>query len=106
MITTAKIVIAHAKSLYWKSRMEAAEKYMRKHLETLAELGSGKWETEHGFFTVSENNQYPADAIRAQLTPKQIASCEERKWSNARARVLFPAQYHAAKVSAGYKVSI
>lgn len=106
MITTLKTVRAHAKALYWKTRMEAAEKHMRKNLQVLAQHGSGKWETEHGFFTVAENNSYPADAIRETLTPDEIALCKESKWSNARAKVLFPVQYEMAKVRNGYKVSI
>jgi len=106
MITKMKIVRAHARALYWKSRKEAAERYMRKQLETLATLGSGKHETEHGFFTVTANNQYPAEKIQAQLTPKQIAMCMEKRWSQERAKVLFPEAYHAAKDQRGYKVSI
>lgn len=106
MITTIKIVKAHAKALYWKSRMEACERYMRKSMETLATMGSGKYETEHGFFTVSENNTYPANLIREQLTEAERALCLEAKWSNARARVLFPVQYEAAKQRNGFKVSI
>lgn len=106
MITTVKIVKAHAKALYWKKRAEAAERYMRKNLETLCTLGSGKHETEYGFFTVAENNQYPADKIRAVLTTDEIAQCFEPKWSNARAKVLFPVAYHGAKEQNGYKVSI
>ena len=106
MITTVKIVRAHLHAIYWKNRMEAGEKHMRRHLATLAELGSGKHETEAGFFTVSENNQYPADAIRALLSPEEQAMCLEAKWSNTRARVLFPTQYQSVKVQNGYKVSI
>lgn len=106
MITTVKIVTAHAKALYWKRRVEAAERYMRKHLQTLAELGSGKHETEYGFFTVSENNTYPADKIRESLTTEEIDLCMEKKWSNARAKILFPLAYDAAKVQNGHKVSI
>lgn len=106
MITTVKIVAAHAKALYWKNRAEKAERYMRKALDTLSEAGSGKHETEHGFFTVSENNAYPADRIRALLSPEEIALCMERKWSNTRARVLFPDTYESVKVRNGYKVSI
>lgn len=106
MITTVKIVVAHAHALYWKSRMERADQHMRRHLATLASLGSGKHETEHGFFTVSENNVYPADRIREQLTPAQVALCHESKWSNTRARILFPTEYHSVKVQNGYKVSI
>lgn len=106
MITTAKIVLAHAKALYWKNRMATAERYMRKHLLTLSTLGSGKWETEHGFFTVSENNSYPADKIRAQLSKAQIALCMESTWSNKRAKVLFPVQYQNAREENGYKVAI
>jgi len=106
MITTVKIVRAHVKALYWKSRVEAADRHMRKHLETLATLGSGKHETEAGFFTVSENNSYPADAIREQLTDEQIALCMESVWSNARARVLFPAIVQSVQQRRGYKVSI
>lgn len=106
MITTVKIVAAHAKALYWKSRVETAERHMRKNLETLALMGSGKHETEHGFFTVSENNQYPANVIREALTPAEIALCHESKWSNTRARILFPVAYEAAKQRNGFKVSI
>ena len=106
MITNLKTVKAHAKALYWKNRAEAAERYMRKNLDILSEQGSGKYETEHGFFTVSENNNYPASAIREQLTPEQIALCMERKWSNTRARVLFPEQYENVKQRNGFKVSI
>ena len=106
MITTVKIVKAHASALYWKKRAEAAERYMRKNLETLATVGSGKHETENGFFTVSENNAYPQNLIREQLTPEQIAQCMERKWSNTRARVLFPVKYEKSKQRNGFKVSI
>lgn len=106
MITAAKTVKAHAMALYWKRRMEAADRYMRKHLQTLAECGSGKHETEHGEFTVTENNTYPAADIQSHLSEDEIALCMESKWSNARAKVLFPAAYNAAKVSNGYKVSI
>jgi hypothetical protein len=106
MITTVKIVRAHVKALYWKSRKEQADRYMRKNLETLATMGSGKHETEAGFFTVTENNQYPADAIRSLLTTEEQALCMESVWSNARARVLFPAIVQCVKVSNGYKVSI
>lgn len=106
MITTVKIVKAHFKALYWKSRMEKAETYMRKSLAVLAEAGSGKHETEYGFFTVSENNKYPQNLIREQLTPAEIALCMERKWSNTRARVLFPEQYQNALQRDGFKVSI
>lgn len=106
MITTVKIVRAHAKALYWKKRVEAAEHHMRKSLDVLSTLGSGKWETEHGHFTVSENNSYPANEIRALLTPEEEALCYERRWSNTRARVLFPDIVQSIKVRAGYKVSI
>lgn len=106
MITTVKIVAAHAKALYWKSRMEKAEKAMRVHLETLATLGSGKHETEHGIFQVSENNAYPKEAIMSQLTEAQRALCYEPKWSNERARILYPLEYAAAQDRRGYKVSI
>ena len=106
MITTVKIVKAHFKALYWKRRMEAADRYMRKNLDILSAMGSGKHETEHGFFTVSENNAYPANLIREQLTPEEIALCMERKWSNTRARVLFPVQYESVKQRNGFKVSI
>lgn len=106
MITTMKIVKAHAKALYWKNRAEAAERYMRKNLDTLSTLGSGKHETEYGFFTVSENNKYPQNIIREQLTPEQVALCMETKWSNTRARVLFPVEYENAKQREGFKVSI
>ena len=106
MITTIKTVKAHAKALYWKSRMEKAEQHMRKALDILSEEGSGKHETEYGIFTVAENNAYPADRIRALLTPEEIAQCMERKWSNTRARVLFPVQYETVKERKGYKVSI
>jgi len=106
MITTVKIVMAHGRALYWKSRMEAADRHMRRHLATLAECGSGKHETERGFFTVAANNQYPAEAIQKQLTPEQVDLCMEKKWSNTRARILFPIAYHSAKVENGYKVSI
>lgn len=106
MITTVKIVRAHIKALYWKNRMEAADRHMRSHLATLAECGSGKHETEAGFFTVSENNQYPADKIRALLTPEQIDLCMEKRWSNTRARILYGDIYESVKVRNGYKVSI
>lgn len=106
MITNAKIVVAHAKALYWKNRAAAAERYLRKNLETLATLGSGKHETEHGFFTVSENNAYPADKIRDLLTPEQRALCMQSTWSNTRAKVLFPTEYESVKQRNGYKVSI
>lgn len=106
MITTVKIVKAHYKALYWKKRAEQAETHMRKALGVLSEVGSGKHETENGFFTVSENNAYPQNVIREQLTPEQIALCMERKWSNTRARVLFPVEYETAKVRNGFKVSI
>lgn len=106
MITHIKIVRAHVKALYWKKRMDAAERYMRKHLQTLSECGSGKHETEYGEFTVSENNSYPAESIMSRLTPQQITLCKELKWSNARAKVLFPEAYEAAKVHNGFKVSI
>ena len=106
MITTVKIVRAHVKALYWKARVEKAEQQMRKNLEILATVGSGKHETEAGFFTVSENNKYPQNLIREQLSPEEIALCMERKWSNTRARVLFPEQYEKAKQRVGFKVSI
>ena len=106
MITKIKIVRAHAHALYWKHRAEVAERYMRKNLQTLATLGSGKHETEHGFFTVSENNTYEASKIQAALTKDEIAQCMESKWSNARAKILFPVAYQAAKANNGYKVSI
>lgn len=106
MITQIKTVKAHAAALYWKKRMEVCERYMKKHLQTLATHGSGKHETEYGFFVVSENNSYPAADIMAQLTPAEITLCKELKWSNARAKVLFPEAYEAAKTPNGYKVSI
>lgn len=106
MITTVKTVKAHAKALYWKSRIEKAERHMRNALAVLSEHGSGKHETEHGFFTVTENNTYPAADIQASLSEDEIALCMESKWSNARAKVLFPAAYNAAKKSNGMKVSI
>jgi hypothetical protein len=106
MITATKIVLAHYKALYWKARVAQAEKHMRKSLETLATLGSGKYETEHGFFTVSENNTYPANVIRDALTPEERALCMESKWSNTRAKVLFPIAYENAKQRNGFKVSV
>lgn len=106
MITNAKIVVAHAKALYWKNRAAVAERYMRKHLQTLAAMGSGKHETEYGFFTVSENNKYPANEIRAQLTPEQIALCMTTKWDQEKARVNFPEVYQSVKKREGFKVSI
>lgn len=106
MITKIKIVRAHAKALYWKSRMEACERYMKKHKETLATLGSGKHETEYGFFTVSENNVYPVEKICKGLSALQINACMEPRFSNERARVLFPKAYRAAKVERGYKVAL
>jgi len=106
MITAVKIVTAHYKALYWKGRAEKAEQNMRKSLDVLSAVGSGKHETEHGFFTVSENNKYPQNLIREQLTEDEIALCMERKWSNTRARVLFPVQYEKAKQREGFKVSI
>lgn len=106
MITTVKIVRAHVKALYWKNRAAQAEANMRKNLQILATVGSGKHETEAGFFTVSENNSYPADKIRAALTEDQIALCMESVWSNKRAKVLFPVAYEKAKEQNGYKVSI
>jgi len=106
MITTVKIVRAHAKALYWKNRMAACDRYMRKNLKTLATLGSGQHETEYGFFTVSENNSYPADRIRAQLSAKDIDMCMEKKWSQERAKILFPIAYQNAKQQNGYKVSL
>lgn len=106
MIKNIKIVIAHQKAIYWKKRMAVCENYMRKNLDVLSTAGSGKHETEYGEFTVSENNSYPAADIMAQLTPADITLCKELKWSNARARVLFPEQYEKAKVPNGYKVSI
>lgn len=106
MITTMKIVKAHAKALYWKNRAEAAERYMRKSLDVLASVGSGKHETEHGFFTVSENNKYPQNLIKDALSPEEIALCEVKRWSNERARVLFPEAFAAAKQREGFKVSI
>lgn len=106
MITTVKIVRAHAKALYWKRRVEKADEMMRKHLQILASVGSGKHETEHGFFQVSENNCYPEDAIKAQLTTDDIYLCHERRWSNKRAKVLFPTEYENAKVEKGFKVAI
>lgn len=106
MIECAKIVRAHLKALYWKNRMQQAERYMRKNLEILAEAGTGKHETENGFFTVSENNTYDASVIRSLLSPSEQALCLEAKWSNARAKVLFPEVYLSAKVENGYKVSI
>lgn len=106
MITKMKIVRAHAKALYWKSRMDAAERYMKKHKETLATLGSGKHETEYGFFTVSENNVYPKEAICEGLTALQINACMEPRFSNERARVLFPKAYAAAQQKRGWKVAL
>lgn len=106
MITTIKTVRAHYKALYWKSRMEKADQNMRKALDVLSAEGSGKHETEYGFFTVAENNAYPADRIKALLTPEQRAQCLESKWSNTRARVLFPEVYESVKERKGYKVSI
>lgn len=106
MITAVKTVLAHRKALYWKTRMEKAEQFMRKNLAVLAEAGTGKHETEYGFFVVSENNSYPATLIAEALTEDERAMCYESKWSNARAKVLFPKAYNAAKVEQGFKVSI
>lgn len=106
MITTVKIVRAHAKALYWKHRTEAAERNMRKNLEILAEVGSGKHETENGFFTVSENNSYPPEEVRKHLSEADAALCYEKRWSNQRARVLFPEVMERVRVRNGYKVSI
>jgi len=106
MITTVKIVVAHAAALYWKSRVEKAQHHMRRNLQILAQCGSGKHETEHGFFVVSENNSYPAEKIQAQLSTRQIAQCMVKKWSNEQAKVRFPVAYQNAKTNNGYKVSI
>lgn len=101
-----RIISAHFKALYWKKRMIAAEKYYRRYISILAECGSGKHETEYGEFTVSANNSYPAEEIQAKLTDEQIAQCMELRWSQERARILFPAVYLSVKKENGYKVSI
>jgi len=106
MITAVKIVKAHAAALYWKKRAAKCDYYMRRSLAVLAEAGSGKHETEHGEFVVSENNAYPQALIAQHLTPEQQDMCFEPRWSNARAKVLFPHAYNAAKQENGFKVSI
>jgi hypothetical protein len=106
MITDIKTVVAHAKALYWKTRMEKAKEHMDKYKAVLSTAGSGKHETEYGTFTVSENNSYPPLMIAEQLTEDEIEMCMESKWSNERARILFPKQYEASRVRNGYKVSL
>lgn len=59
-----------------------------------------------GSFTVSENNTYPEEAIKAQLSPGQVKRVSVLKVSNSVVAKLYPAVYEAAKKRNGYKVAL
>lgn len=59
-----------------------------------------------GSFTVSENNTYPTDVIKAQLSPGQVKRVSVLKVDNAVVKRLYPEAYAAAKQTNGVKVSV
>lgn len=106
MITTVKIVRAHAKALYWKRRVEKAQAHMKVWTTILANAGKGKHETEYGFFTVSENNVYDQSVMLEHLTEAEAKMLSTLSLDNKKVKVMRPEVYEEAKERRGWKVAI
>lgn len=106
MITQLKIVRAHLRALRAKAAIERYSKNLEEAKGVLATLGSGKHQTEYGYFTVSENNVYSKEKMEALLSKSAFNKCSERKLVNAKVKILYPAIYESVKEERGYKVSL
>jgi hypothetical protein len=67
---------------------------------------SGRHSTDAGSFTVSENNEYSEEVMRANLKPGQVVRCEKRILDKAVVKRLYPDVYAAAKNNKGVKVTL
>lgn len=67
---------------------------------------TGRHLTEAGSFTVSENNTYSEDAMRANMLPGQVKRCSVSKLDKAAVKRLYPEVYSAAKQPHGVKVTL
>lgn len=97
---------AHGKALAIITQMEALADELAGYKSVLEGAGSGKHRTDHGIFTVSENNVYDTEVIESQLTKGQWMRCSERVLRNSLVKALYPAIHASAKQRRGYKVSL
>lgn len=100
---------AHAEALRLKAQIDALNEEYRTHTAILVTAGSGKHITDHGSFTVSENNTYSDEEIMANLTKSQFMKVSERKLSKPLVKILYPKVYEAAKhrsETCPFKVSV
>lgn len=100
---------AHAEALSLKAQIDALTEEYRAQAAILVTAGSGKHMTDHGSFTVSENNTYDEEVIMANLTKGQFMKVSERKLVKPLVKILYPKVYEAAKKrseTCPYKVSV
>lgn len=100
---------AHAEALRLKAQIDALTVEFKTHTAILATAGSGKHQTDHGTFLVSENNTYDEDQIVQALSKGQFMKVSERKLSKPLVKILYPKIYEAAKVRSTtqpFKVSV
>ncbi len=110
-VSLNKVASLHAEVKALDAAMEklAAERKVKVAALVAANGGeavTGKVVLDGGSFTVSENNSYPEESIRAGLTPGQQKRVEKRVLDREKVKALYPEVYKAAKVQNGVKVSI
>jgi hypothetical protein len=106
-----KVALVHAEIKALDAAMESLATERKAKVARLVTLNGGESNTgkvtlPDGSFTVSENNTYPDEAIRAALTEGQAKRCEKRVLDKAKVKALYPNVYAAAKVQNGVKVTV
>lgn len=106
-VTHANKVLAEVKALDVAIAKLQAERATRTTmLANMVGNQPGKVSLDEGHFTVSENNVYSEDTMRANLLPGQVRRCTVPKLDKATVKRLYPAVYAQAKENRGVKVSI
>lgn len=106
MIDWKNINTAHGRALEIAAQISALADELAAQKSILEVVGTGKYQTDHGTFQVSENNVYDDKQILDRLSPGQFMRCSDRKLSKAKVKVNYPDVYAAAKQRRGWKVSI